>query len=456
MNTPPKDYDKFEQRDARLEWTQRLSDNWQVKSQGTYFNVGRYGSAGFPSLVNWNNNTITYTIRKDDAWNANFTVQSDLSGKYEIAGLPMTTAAGFNDLDTVSFSKYLTTLGTQTIPIGSAAAIDGIIFPPVNSYPVPASGNPGTRNEQYVTNGYLMQSIDIIPKWLTVVGGYTESKIETATDTNLASGLPYTATDANGHDLLHRYAVLGHLTKALTAYVTESTTYSPGTGVNYANQPNAPVQGKNDEAGIKVNYFDDKVSFSAALYQMVLSNQTILAAYPALNPEGLNYYIPIGNTNSHGVDGSMTLLPLPGLQIVLTGYMGTVHDTNGNPIPATVEDSWSAFGRYDFAANGPGPLSGLSVGGGANNAGGKWFTMSGLTLPGGVALPTNSSGTSICKLHQDVLADLCVQYRLGNHWTFRVNCENVLNKAFPIGAQGVGLVDPVDPRTFSFETIYKF
>jgi len=457
MNTPPNDFDRYEQRDARLAWTQRLPDNWQVKTQVTYFNVGRYGSAGFPSTVNWNNDTITYTIRKDNAWNANFTVQSDVSGKYNVGNIPMTTAFGLNDLDTVSYSEYLTTVPTVTIPIGSAAAINSIVFPSVYAYPVPASGNPGTRNEQYVTNGYLMQSIDIIPNWLTLVGGFTESKIETVTDTNLASGLPFVATDANGNDLLHRYAAIGHLTKDLTAYVTESTTFSPGTGVNYANQPSAPVAGKSDEAGFKVSYWGDKLSFSAAIYKMVLTNQTILAPYPALNPEGLNYYLPIGNTNSHGVDGSMTILPTPGLQLVLTGYLGTVHDTNGNPIPATVENSWSAFGRYDFdAANGPAIFHGFAVGGGANKAGGKWFTMGGLVLPGGAPNPVNSSGNAIFKLHQDVLLDMFVEYRLNRHWMFRVNCENVLDKSFPIGAQGVGLVDPVDPRTFSIESSYKF
>jgi outer membrane receptor for ferric coprogen and ferric-rhodotorulic acid len=457
QGAPPNDYDKYEQRDARLAWTQKLSENWQVKTQGTYFNVSRYGSAGFPTTVNWNTNNVTYTIRKDSAWNANFTVQSDISGRYNVGKIPMQTAFGLNDLDTVSFSKYLTTVPTVTIPIGNDAAIESIVFPSVYAYPVPASGNPGSRNEQYVTNGYLMQSIDIIPNWLTLVGGFTESKIETVTDTNLASGLPYVATDANGHDLLHRYAIIGHLSKQLTAYVTESTTFSPGTGVNFANQPSAPVAGKSDEAGIKLSYWDDKVSFSAAVYKMVLTNQTILAPFPALNPAGLNYYLPIGNTNSHGVDGSMTLVPTPGLQMVLTGYMGTVHDTNGNPIPATVENSWSVFGRYDFtAANGPTPFHGFAIGGGANKAGGKWFTMGGIVQPGGAPNPVNSSGNAIFKLHQDVLLNAFVEYRLDRHWMFRVNCVNVLDKSFPIGAQGVGLADPVDPRTFSFESSYKF
>ena len=456
-NTPPGDWDTNEQHDARIEWTQKLSDNWEVKTQGAYFNVNRYGSAGFPTTVNWNNNTMTYTIRKDNGWNANLTVQSDVAGKYQVGSFPMTTAFGFNDGDQVAYSKFLTTVPTVTIPIGSVAAINSITFPSVYAYPVPANGNPGSRSEQYVTNGYLMQTVDLIPNWLTGGIGYTVSKIETVTDTNIASGLPYVSTDANGHDLLHRYALVGHLTKQLTGYVSESTTFQPGTGVNFANQPSAPIAGKSDEAGIKVNLWDGKLSFSGAIYKMALTNQTILAAFPALNPEGINYYIPIGNTNSHGWDASMTLSPVPGLQIVATGFMGTVHDQNGNPIPATVENSWSVYGRYDFGQpNSPMLLKGFSMGGGASKAGGKWFTMVGLVLPNGAPLPVNSSGNSIFKLQQDVLLNLFAEYQLDRHWLLRVNCENALDKHYAVGAQGVGLVDPVDPRTFSFESTYKF
>ena len=456
-NTPPNDYDTNEQHDVRLAWTQRLSDNWQIKTQGTYFNVARFGSAGFPTTVNWNNDTMTYTIRKDDAWNANFTTQSDVSGKYQVWKLPMTTAFGFNNGDQVTYSKYLATAPTVTVGIHDLGAINSIVFPPASSYPLPASGIPGSRTEQYVTNGYLSQSIDIIPKWVTVVGGYTESKIETVTDPNIGGALPFASTDANAHDLLHRFGIITHPLKDVSVYVSQSTTFSPGTGVNYANQPSPPVEGKSEELGVKTSLWDGKLSLSAAIYTMQLTNQTILAAYPALNPEGFNYYVPIGNTNSHGTDASATLLPFPGLQIVATGYIGTVHDTKGNPIPATVENSWSLFTRYDFdQVNVADFLKGFAVGGGATRAGGKWFNMGGIVLPGGAPLPVNSSGNSIFKLRQGTLVNLFVDYKLNRHWTLRVDCENILNSAYPIGAQGPGLVDPVDPRTFSFESTFKY
>jgi outer membrane receptor for ferric coprogen and ferric-rhodotorulic acid len=398
---------------------------------------------------------MTYTIRKDNAWNAALNVQSDMTGKYKIFNfMPATTGLGFDLQDQVAYSEYWTA-PTVTIPIGSVDAVNSITFPQINSYVQPA--NPGSRTETYVATSYLTQTFDVIPKWLTLVAGFTFAKIETVTDTNIAVSSPYTATDLNGHDFLHRIAAVGHVTKDVTVYASESTTFSPNSGVTYLNTPLPPVLGKSDEVGVKTGFLDGKISVSAAAYKMTLTNQTILAAYPALNIAGLNYYIPIGTTTSHGWDASMSIAPLPGLQVVGTAYVGTVRDQNNSSITGTLENSWSLFTRYDFDHNDYASfLHAFGVGGGATKSGGKWFTMSGLVLPGGAPLPTNASGLSVFKLHQDVLLNMFIDYKYNKHLTLRVDCENVLDKHFPIGAQGVGLVDSVDPRTFSFEATYKF
>jgi iron complex outermembrane receptor protein len=451
QNSMPNNVDRDEQHDARLSWTQVLSDNWQVKSQGTFFNVRRYGSTGFPTTVNWNNNTMTYTIRRNNGRQEALDVQTDVSGKYEIFSLPATSAFGFNLHDQTGFSAFW--IGTPvTIPIGDANAINSIVLPSVYAYTAPA--NPGTRTKQYVSNGYFMETLEVIPRWLTLAGGFTFSQIENITDTNLALRNPFTATDSAAHEVLHRYAAVLTLTKDLTAYVSESTTFNPNVGPDINNQPLPSVLGKSDEVGVKTSFFEGKLSASLAVYKMTLTNQAILAAFPALNSAGLNYYIPIGTTTSRGWDASVALAPLPGLQIVGTAYVGTVKDQNNNPITGTVQNSWSVFSRYDFDRNSG--LKGLYMGGGAQRAGGKWFTMSGMVLPGGAPLPVNSSGTSIFKLKQEVLMNAFVGYEINRHWNVRVDCVNVLDKSYPIGAQGVGLVDIVDPRTFSFQATFKY
>lgn len=451
QNSPRNNFDRNVQNDARISWTQIISENWQVKSQATFFNMSRLGSVAFPTTVNWNNNTMTYTLRKDNAFNEALDVQTDVSGQYKIKSIPMRTAFGFNLHDQTAKSEYWVK-PTLTIPIGDAAAINAIELPAIESYTPPA--NPGSRTKQYVSNAYLMQTIDVLPDRLTLVGGMTYSNIETIADTNLALRNPFTATDSNAHQYLHRFGAVAYLTKNISAYVSESTTFNPAVGVQYDNSPLPSVLGKSQEIGIKTSFWDGKLSASVAAYKMELTNQAILAAYPALNVAGLNYYIPIGTTNSRGWDASIALAPLPGLQIVGTGYIGTVHDQNGNPITATVENSWSVFGRYDFERNGP--MRGFAFGGGAARAGGKWFNMSGLVLPGGAALPANSSGNALFKLKQEVMVNLFASYRLNRHWEFRLDCQNALDKVYAVGAQGVGLADAAEPRTFSFQTTFRY
>ena len=428
-----------------------MSDNWQAKSQATYFITRRSGTAGFPTTVNWNNNTMTYTIRKDDGWQSALDVQSDFSGKYNLFGMPATSAFGFNLHDQTGLSKFI--IGTPvTIPIGDAAAINSIKFPDYNSYTIPA--NPGSRTRQYVSNGYFMETLQVIPDRVTLAAGGTFSHIETYTDTDLSKRNPFVATDAAAREVLHRYALVVNITKDVTGYVTESTTFTPSVGPTITNAPLPPVLGKSDEIGVKTSFFDGKISFSIAAYKMKLTNQAILAAFPAVNVAGLNYFIPIGSTDSKGWDASVSLSPIPGLQFVGTAYNGTVHDQNGNPIAATVENSWSVFTRYDFDRTGP--AKGWAFGGGAQKAGGKWFVTGGLIPPGGKTFPVNSSGNAIFKLKQDVLMNAFAEYELNKHWLFRLECNNVLGSIYAIGAQGVGLADAVDPRTFSFRSTYKF
>lgn len=452
QNSPRGNTDTNTQNDARISWTQRISDNWQIKSQGTFFNVNRAGSTAFPTTVNWNTNTMTYTVRRNQGWNESVDVQTDVSGQFKLGSIVMRPAFGYNMHDQTGKSEFWATAPTVTIPIGDAAAINNIVLPAYGDYPRPA--NPGSRSKSYVSNAYFMQTADLIPDRLTAVAGVTYSNVENVTDTDLSKRNPYVAINSNAHELLHRVALVGYLTKDITVYASDSSTFNPAVGVDVNNAPLPSVLGKAKEVGFKTSFWDGKLSTSVALYSMSLTNQAILAAYPALNVAGLNYYIPVGTTDSKGWDFSLTMNLVPGWQLVATGYRGTVHDQNGNPLPATVENSWSVFTRYDF--NQQSGLKGFSIGGGAAKAGGKWFTMAGMILPGGAAPTKNSSGNAVFKLKQEVLLNLFANYQMNRRWSLRLDCENVLDSSYAIGAQGVGLVDSVNPRTFSIQSTYKY
>lgn len=54
------------------------------------------------------------------------------------------------------------------------------------------------------------------------------------------------------------------------------------------------------------------------------------------------------------------------------------------------------------------------------------------------------------------LVNLFGTYRLNSRWTLRGNLDNILNEAYPLGAQNAFFVDPSPPRTLSLSVIYRF
>ena len=95
-------------------------------------------------------------------------------------------------------------------------------------------------------------------------------------------------------------------------------------------------------------------------------------------------------------------------------------------------------------------MKGVSIGGGASKTGGNYFA-----TPGSYTFPTGVTPAPIT-LESVWNANLFVSYQYDKHWTFRLNIENVLDKAFAMGAQTPLFADLSPPRTFQFSTSYKF
>jgi outer membrane receptor protein involved in Fe transport len=107
----------------------------------------------------------------------------------------------------------------------------------------------------------------------------------------------------------------------------------------------------------------------------------------------------------------------------------------------------SIFTRYDFDKTGP--FKGLSVGGGAARVGGRWESTGGMVY---TAAPLPSE----LRLRTGTNVNAFVNYSFNRHWLVRVSCSNVLNDSYPLGSQAANYNDPSPPRTFTFETIWKF
>jgi len=137
---------------------------------------------------------------------------------------------------------------------------------------------------------------------------------------------------------------------------------------------------------------------------------------------------------------------LPGWEMIGSWYVGHNRDVNNNPVPFTFDNSYGVFTRYDFSR--AGPLKGFSIGGGVNRLSGMWASTSGAIAS--YALPP------LEKIQEGTELNGFLNFRPDKHWTFRVNCQNILNQAYPLDAATWYIVDPSIPRTWSFEADYKF
>ena len=233
--------------------------------------------------------------------------------------------------------------------------------------------------------------------------------------------------------------------------------------MTYFGTPLPLVQGKNDEVGFKTSFLNNRISTMFDTYHMTLTNQSVIVPPPAVNILGASYYIPVGTTTSRGWDASISGELAPGWQLIAAGYVGTVRDQNGNPVSATYGNQWSVFTRYDFPHDYL--LKGLAIGCGVFRQGARYDNSASLILPGGAptvdtgaiySTTANSSGVALLKLHEGTMVNLFASYDVNKHLNLEVTCENALNDAYPLGYQGVGLIDPSDPLNFTFKMAYKF
>lgn len=433
----------------RFELLQKLTDNWDVKVSAQDWSYWRLGTNVFPSGgVDWPAQTMRLTARANDRGDDFSTVLLDVSGKYKLLGRPMQTALGsaYSEQTGEGWIRATSTFGTKVVSISNPQL--GLLQAPrignrrgagdAGGYPVVTPGNGSTT---YRGNAYIQQTVEVIPERLSLIAGFTYSKIKTNSISNLITRPP--ATVLQGRENLHRYGLVFNVTKDLVLYAMESTTFTPQLSRDISGNvlPNQIGQGR--EGGVKTAFLNGRLSSTISIFDLELTNTAVFAG---TLPGGTSYFAPVGTTRQKGFDADLAVTLLPGLQFVATYYDGKVKNQAGAKVPNSYDKSVSFFGRYEFQ---PGSLKGLAVGGGLARTSGR-VVSSALLVTGIIPAP------ALIEFEPGTMVNAFVTWRLNKHWLLRGSIENLLDKAFAIGAQAAYLVDPSPPRTYTFSSSYKF
>ena len=434
--------ESFHRRGVRLIFIQKLSENWDLKVAATRWWFSRYGVVVFPSGgVNFLNQTMTFNSRKNDQ-KLDFSIaQIDVNGKYRIAGISTQTALGASYSDEEGIGRIIgfpaSTFPARTVSF-SNPQLDQIVAPAMSQF---TAANPGSHATTYRGNAYIQQTVDVLPDRLTLVAGFTRSKIKINNVTNtatLAMGVPI-----NGKDTLHRYGAVLNLTKDAVLYAMESTTFAPTNArdINLNTLPAAVGRGR--EAGFKTAFFDGRLSSTFSVFKLELTNQSFFAG---VRPDGISYAAPIGSTTQKGFDFDIAYTPLPGLQLIGTYYNGKVRDQADNPVANSYSQQVSLVTRYEFQSD---ALKGFAVGAG-------FVRISGRKLSTGAAYVSGIPGLNFVTPEAGNLVNFFTSYRVNRHLLLRANVDNVLDEAYALGAQNAYFVDPSPPRTLSVSATYRF
>jgi iron complex outermembrane receptor protein len=463
----------------RIEVLQKYGQGWETRTQAMGYHLNRWGADVRPSgSYNFTSLTVPYSSFLDNEPADQWVVISDTQGKYKVGPIPMQSAFGFDVVDTTSENRISTlfvpgnagfgTNDSLVLPFNNQQALNAVVVPSPFAYrPYPNY----SRTKTLVENIYFQQQIEVIPGWVSLVGGFTWENLETINTANaslaasttvggpLAPLYPgvYTASDTTGSQFLHRFGILVHVVKDVVLYAMTSNTFSPNSAVDYFNNRLPVVKGLGSEVGMKTAFMDGRISSTLSFYHEALTNQATSGV--GTNVQGAGYLIPIGSTTEQGFDGDITAELLPGWALIATFYKGTVTTglTNSIKIGDTYDNSWSLFTRYDFKSS---PLKdnrfwhGLGVGGGISRIGSYWQVSTGdISLPG---YAVGAAPFAAIKQHEGSLVDCFADYRVSKHWELRLNIVNLLNLNFAESGQGAGDIDPAPPFTVSGEVEFRF
>jgi catecholate siderophore receptor len=386
-----------------------FNPNWKFRSQGRYGRTTNDYVVSAPEGPNLGAGTVNSNAKNRDAVNTVLANQTDVTGKFQTWGLQHTLVTGIEvNRDRVKNRPY------AIVP----TSVPGDIWNPDPNRPwlgtIQRAGT-FTQYNAWTVAPYIFDNIKINDQFEIAAGlRWDNYDIKTKSSTAATDGLKNKVDFLNWH--------LGAVYKPLpngSIYVAYSSSSNPtgeqldGGGADYgsivaANQSLDPERNRSYEIGTKWDFFEGKLSTTAALFRIDKTNARI-------NAPGGGVQVLDGKQRVDGFELGVAGRPLPEWQ-VFGGFTyldartrkGSLPEHDGKRIPNVPETSFSLWTTYDITPD-------ITVGGlaywTARRYGGQYFATT-ASIPGYWRF------------------DLMASYRINEHALLRLNVLNIFNKTY--------------------------
>lgn len=295
-------------------WALDSATNKYVSTFSPFFNPGSIPHRG----------DIQWSRRKT----ANF--QADAAGNYRFGPVTSQTVTGF------AFSR-------QTgYTHGKTANLPGIDLskPDVSIYPTYLSPL-NTFNKSSYSNWqvYLNERLGVLNDRVFVTGGILRFETKT-TAQNVLSGAAASVLDDGKN--MYSIGVLGKIRDNVSIYYSHSTNSSP---VIANNQP-LWRDGVQDEFGFKSEFFNQRLSFNAAYFEIDQTNVTVPNPDHQTNPSAPEQLV--SNLGNHGYELEMMGSLTKNFSAILTYSHLKMRDSLGRNVRGVADNLAAALLNYRF------------------------------------------------------------------------------------------------------------
>ena len=241
-----------------------------------------------------------------------------------------------------------------------------------------------------------------------------------------------------------KFGFVGRPSEGVTLFYNRSQTFIPQSGQNELGDPFENQEGKQDEGGVKLNLFDNRVVVTASVFNIDFTNQKVSIETPDPGGSGfINLTTQEGTAVTEGWEADINLQPVDGLDLIFalsdldTGRVdqstGEIRAPRGVPTGKLV---YSIFGKYTFQG---GPMEGFYAGIGVKH------------VPDG---RPGDSGDSFRVPGYDTWKAV-FGYRKG-HWRINAMIDNLTDAEIVDTPVAFFLVTPGERRNYGLSIDYTF
>lgn len=416
----PDDFSKVEEIGLSYRLEHNFNDNWKIRNAFRYQSSDSFDYRAEPVRLNETTGILTRNFRSNDDYQENYTLQTDVVGKFATGSINHTLLFG------VDLARS-TSGGTQSrLPGGITPSID--VFNPVyNAIPRPGLDELTNvvRNNQDSSDG---------------LGIFLQNQIAFADNLKLLVGGRFDTVDQNSKDLRDdsesgrydsaftpRFGIVYQPIEPISLYASYSQSFQPNFGTRADGSILEAERGTQYEVGVKGEFLDGKLAATLAAYHIKKSN---IATTDLANSDFLN---SIGEQRNQGIELNVAGEISPGWNVIASYSHIDAEITKDNDglqgnRPANVPfNTASLWTTYELQR---GSLQGLGLGLGLFYVGDR---------------QGDSSNTYVIPGY--LRTDAAIYYKRDN-WRAGINIQNLFNEKYFQGANfGRVAIEPGAPLT---------